>query len=62
MPNLIFQSLINDHPSLTEEINQLYSGSLGAFSEIGSVWVSQEHIKWYNNIITDSFTTLIQYC
>lgn len=62
MLNLIFQLLINDHPSLTEEINQLYSESMEAFSEIGSVWVSQEHIKWYNNIITNSFTTLILYC
>lgn len=62
MLNLIFQLLINDHPSLAEEINQLYSGSMETFSEIGSVWVSQEHIKWYNNIITNSFTTLILYC
>lgn len=61
MLNLIFQ-LLNDHLSLTEEIHQLCSGSLEAFSEIGSVWVSQKHIKWYNNIITNSFTTLILYC
>lgn len=61
MLNLIFQLLINDHPSLTKETNQLYSKSTEAFSEMGAVRVSQECIKWYNNIITNYFATLTLY-